>query len=507
MMWDSDNPAAQRHGQASLSAPPGCHGSGRGFTLTEMLVALAVMVLALAMVTSVFSITTKTAATSAAIADVEAIASNFADQLQQDLEGCDPSQSILVIHGRTQAAALTEDLRQAGQYYRVMTGDPDLAASSGFDPKFDSPADPNTNAYSDPRADILMFFTNRPTASKAPAISPGSYFQWSLYRGALQSPIQVVYGHAALDTAVQVGGAWQFADDLQHIQEVDDNGLSELPASRWHLARRQVLFNVFTGALYYGFQPAAYPRIWRCCADPAETGLAADAVRFDLPRYIQEFQPRQGATGSTNLATLSPYGVPVEGGFGGYSPDPALQWSTAPDEARLIWNVLFPGGIQQYHHVATVIEQPPAALQDNLGIHLAPGCVWFQVEFLLPEDPRNGREHPLSDQRRDTPRWVAVEPGQTYVFVPDSSENRALVEAQAAADPLNVSNLFPQRVATFMQLVPPGAVAYAPYNGPNTIDNRQIRMWPYAIRATIRVIDQRGRLEEPIVRSVVHRFR
>ena len=75
-------------------------GRRRAFTLTEMLVALAVMVLAMAMVTTVFSVTTKTASTSAAIADVEALSRNFADQITQDLEYCDPSQSILVIHGR-----------------------------------------------------------------------------------------------------------------------------------------------------------------------------------------------------------------------------------------------------------------------------------------------------------------------------------------------------------------------------------------------------------------------
>jgi hypothetical protein len=31
-------------------------------------------------------------------------------------------------------------------------------------------------------------------------------------------------------------------------------------------------------------------------------------------------------------------------------------------------------------------------------------------------------------------------------------------------------------------------------------------MWPYAIRVTVRVIDEKGRLDEPIVRSLVHWF-
>lgn len=288
---------------------------------------------------------------------------------------------------------------------------------------------------------------------------------------------------------------------MTHIEEVGANGLSELPANRWHLARRQILFNVFTGALYESFQNAAYPRVWRCYAHPtAETGLAADALRFDLPRYIQEFQPRPDP--HVDLAALSPYGVPP---LGAWVPPQALRWTGAADQAQLIWRVLYPGGIEQNHHVATVIEQPPAALADNLGLHLAPGCVWFQVEFLMPEDPRNGLEHPLSDQRRDTPRWVEVENGQTYVFVPDSHENRQLIESQALAAPTNVDSLTGDRVFTFKKLVPDN-LDLQPYLGLDTIDNRRIRMWPYAIRVTVRVIDQRGRLEQPILRSVVHRF-
>ncbi len=467
-----------------------------------MLVALAVMVLALAMVTSVFSITTKTAATSAAIADVEAIASNFADQLQQDLEWCDPSQSILVIHGRTQAAGLTEDQRQAGQYYRVMTGDPGLVDATQ-DPRFTITPPPQ---FSDPRADILMFFTNRPTASKAPADNPGSLFQWSLYRGAQQSPIQVVYGHAALDTAVQAGGGWQFANELQHIETNSSTDISPLPASRWHLARRQALLdpNTTNGDLqYYG-----YPRLWRCYSNPSsESDLAADAVRFDHVRYLQQFQPRQSATGFTDLATRSPYGVPPFGS-GGYTPPVNLWWDLSSSEPYLIQSALYYEGDPANHHVATVIEHPPAALQDNLGVHLAPGCVWFQVEFLLPEDPRNGRGHPLSDQRRDTPRWVAVEAGQTYVFVPDTSGNRELVERQivGSGNPADAP-ISGSRLDTFAQVVPPsGTTPLVDYAGLNTLRNREVRMWPYAIRVTIRVIDQRGRLEEPIVRSVVQRF-
>lgn len=494
---------------AALRVSSGLTRRAPAFTLTEMLVALAVMVLALAVVTSVFSVTTKTAATSAAIADVQTLVRNFAYQLQQDLEHCDPARSILVIHGRTQAAALTEELRQAGQYYRVMVGDPQVAEDSGFDPRFDVPADPNANAYSDPRADILMFFTNRPTASRAPATSPGALlnlFQDRLRRGAKVAPIQVVYGHAALAEPIRTSGGWQFPDDreLRHIESTDPaTVISRVPANRWHLSRRQALIDPNSPNADFQWDNS-YPRVWRCYSDPArEAGQAADSVRFNFPLLLEEFGPHTAGDMRPNVALLSPYG---------FSPDAppeipgGLRWTGMAGVFRdYILRMLYPYGDDTYHHVATVIERPPAELADNLGVHLLPGCVWFGVEILIPEDPRNGLDSPLSDQRRDTPRWVPIEPGQTYVFVPDTDENRKLVEAQALADPTNVDRLIGTRIQTFKKLVP-GNADLPGYDGPDTVENRRVRMWPYGIRVTVRVIDQRGRLERPIVRSVVHRF-
>jgi hypothetical protein len=152
-------------------------------------------------------------------------------------------------------------------------------------------------------------------------------------------------------------------------------------------------------------------------------------------------------------------------------------------------------------HFATVLNDPPADLRSNLGVQFLPGCAWFQVEFLMPEDPRNALDHPDQTQRSAMPRWVEVpDDGTTYVFVPDTSENRALI-ARDGLDPLtrNVrpgTRLFDfKRVDTTL--------------GPLEIDklsNRRVRLWPYAIRVTVRVFDTHGRLAEPLVRSFVHRF-
>jgi hypothetical protein len=167
------------------------------------------------------------------------------------------------------------------------------------------------------------------------------------------------------------------------------------------------------------------------------------------------------------------------------------------------------------HHVATVLEDVPVELQSNLGVHMLPGCVWFQVEFLMPEDPRNSAQYSDPDpthvsgitysSRSDMPRWTSINADPavgptTYVFVPDTQQNRDAVASQidVGGHPIN-------RLAQFGRLDQnPGNDAGSP--PVDVLQNRIIRMWPYAIRITIRVWDARGRLDEPIVRSIVHRF-
>jgi hypothetical protein len=168
------------------------------------------------------------------------------------------------------------------------------------------------------------------------------------------------------------------------------------------------------------------------------------------------------------------------------------------DVVRSINSLLYPGGRidpwleHPIKHIATVIENPPPELANNLGVQMLPGCAWFQVEFLMPEDPRNSLTYnnpndPTYAQRWDMPRWTQVDPGATYVFVPDTAANRDAV----AGDP----NLI--RLLTFAKVDP---------LQPQALTNQIVRMWPYAIRVTVRVFDRQGRLKEPIVRSIVHRF-
>ena len=485
--------------------------SRRAFTLVEMLVSLFVLVIALAIVTNVFSITNQTASTVAAVNDAQVAARAFMNELRADLEAVNTERSILVLEGRTQAAAHTPQDLQAGRYWRVLTGDPTLV-----DPAFDptGAANPANSQYSDPRADLLMFFRGPGKTSEAPpdpmaAIGGNNAqadFRRALQRGADTFDLQVMYGHAAVTNVRRVGGNFEWSpNSFDHIENT--NGLSALPLTRWNLVRRQAVLNEDPDA---AAQPAsvltafqqrgAFDRISRCVSgnNPAnslrDSGDGVDE-NFSLSTYLELFGPTPPMATFSNLAArLSPYkfdptgSAPAGGG-------PA--WSPT-DLRRAIWSVMYNNSDPTDHHFATILESPPVELRSNLGLHRLPGCAWFQVEFLMPEDPRNSADHPDPAQRAETLRWVEVPAGATYVFVPDTPENRRLVESQ---NPENDNRL--KSFGLVVPLPPPPPPTAV---GENTASNRFVRMWPYAIRVTVRVFDPRGRLSHPVERSLIHRF-
>ncbi len=517
------------------------------FTLTEMLVSLFVIVIAITIVANVFRFTTETAATSAAIAEVEGVLRAFTHEIEEDLNHCDPTQSFLYIHGRNQVAGRTENDRIANLRYRILTGDPSLVGSTAVDPRLDSNstvmAAPGSALaqYSDPRADILAFFTQRPLASRAPATaSPGSFnasqqFQLSLQRGAKISPAFVTYGHAAFAKVSgddRNGYTWGVPTHIETSNPYAANAaLSPIPAAQWHLARRQALIedvstgqsNNSTPVAFIGDGTGAanlddFTRILRCfneSPNPASTLLAGDAVSFRLRDYLKLLSPDAPNATSWIMSSVPPPG------WNPYSD--AMPLNAPPrfsDALELVEGLIYPQGAQgitQYHHVATVVNDPPQGVQNNLGLQLLPGCAWFQVELLLPEDPRNSAEHPDGRQRDDTPRWVSVPPGETYAFVPDTAANRTYVGSQITQttpvraigrysmfkpywDPTNSDGDLNIAIGNVDDLT------ITPSGGAPIVNPRPVRMWPYAIRITVRVFDAKGRLAEPITRSIVHRF-
>jgi prepilin-type N-terminal cleavage/methylation domain-containing protein len=492
---------AARH-NATPHARRAARAAARGFSLIEMMVALGVLVVAMAVVSNIFALTARTAGTAVAISELQARARDFELNLQRDFAAINPAESFLMLVGETQAAALTDGELEAGRYHRVLVGDP-TAVPNNYDPRYANIADPEDDQYSDLRTDLMMFVTQRPSVSRAPATATGGLgaFQESLQGGMRVSPVLAVYGHAAFANAKPkpAGGfVWPNPGSERHIftgNSGDRTQLSPIPASQWHLSRRALLVEnrLPTGTT----PPDTLPLMrWNRSAGEALalkqsqplSDYAGDSIDLHLDRILEQFSPNPSA---------GVLGVP--GGNGPLATENPYVFSNWPGAMRnLLWDLLYlGGGNNPDRHIATVIENPPPELSANLSVQGISGCAWFQVEFLMPEDPRNSVDHPIADQRDDMPHWVELTPGQTYVFVPDTAENRALVAGQVdAGGAPDVGT----RLSLFGRVIPKGYVDL------NTAANRKIRMWPYAIRVTMHLYDPQGRLDAPIVRSVVHRF-
>jgi len=458
------------------------------FTLVEMLVSLAVLSLALTVVGVVFTVTVDTTRQAAAYSEVQNRMRHLVREIQEDLAACNPSRSVLLLVGRTQPAALTQADLDARRFHRVLIGDP--AQATGYDPETAPLAN---DQYSDPRADILMFLTDRPTVSKAPPLDPttsGDLAQ-AAREGARFSPTMVVYGHAALAQPSFDGVNFDYpaAASGVHIQNtIAGTTLSRIPADQWHLSRRATIIAPTRDDITPPLPLSTVARdavvVGRPHLNTFLGTLPGDVVAFDLPRFFRMLEPMGGWQ---YLDEPAVYKRPYQ--FGTVTSLPT--WDLRIRDR--VESLLYAGwpGAANVRHMATVVPNPPVELAGNLGLHMLPGCAWFQVEFLMPEDPRNSLEYDTTNpydlstaQRHDMPRWTQVRPGDGYLFVPNTPPNcDAIVGSLREADFGRLNPVLPDIAA-----------------------NKRFRTWPYAIRITVRAYDPRGRLAEPLVRVIEHRF-
>lgn len=490
----------------ALAAPRVARRRRAAFTLVEMLVSIAVLSVALTIVGWVFSYTARAAGQSAAYSETLAYLRQVTTQLEEDLRNVDPAQSVLVLVGRTQPAALSRDDIDAAVYYRLLVGDPN-AVPAGYDPAtatdLDIPGDPLNSQYSDPRADILMFFTNRPTASTAPPPNPDASnpFAVALANGARLAPVQVVYGHAALGSPAPSGVSWAFPPDsaLRHIEQTvtiaGSANISALPLIDWRLARRQVIIDPNAPATKLTFDDTDWTRISRCDPNADSLGLPGDAAELNYSEFLRDLSPDSFTLADdVGPAAYTPYAFDVASG--GYPP-----WNS--EFVSRVYSLLYPSGNTANRHIATVLDDTPVDLRTNRGVQMLAGCVWFQVEFLMPEDARNSLAWPndpnARSHRTDMPRWSVVEPGATYAFVPDTEANRRVIREQSPG-----ANQSTDRLWTYSRLDQDPLKHLD--TGKYAVEQRVVRMWPYAIRVTVRAIDPRNRLDGPITRTIVHRF-
>lgn len=563
----------------------------RAFTLVEMMVSLVVIIIVLAIVTNVFAIATQTTQTAQAITDVQTQLDGIVRELEADLRGVKTDRSVLLIYGRTQAAALTEADRQANKYYRFFTGDPEVPVDT-FDPTRDPlPATPTAGSYaaqfSNARADLMMFFTERPTQTAVPVETGGpanvNAFQRSLAFGAKGSPVQVVYGHAAIATVrpeISGGEVTGYElDQVRHIEQIrvnqgnqDRNLRSILPLSEWVVARRALIVEPILPPDSASAQNIALTRRVPSAsfqggnnADPLASVLvqarpanafsvaggpsserAPDSIPFDMTTFLRILDPNP-AYDAGSLRTADNSNADVSSYFGNRTPEPATvrrsrvaqaspyRWRTqgatfSPNvvggapwqkfsnvngfvDVDPVLDAFFPpdgvnaDGIgpeeRSFRHFATAIKEPPAALRGNLNMQRLRACAWFQVEFLMPEDPRNAWDHPDGQARSGMPRWIAVPDGDYYVFVPDSRDNRTQLETQLPTP--GQTNRW-RAAPPNSRLQQFGVITPLPNGKDEELRDRRVRTWPYAVRVTMRMFDSKGVLKDPITRTFEHWF-
>ena len=258
-----------------------------------------------------------------------------------------------------------------------------------------------------------------------------------------------------------------------------------------------------------------------------------ELIAFDVDTFLAGFQPGQ-LPGGASAALLDPYAR--LNGWVQWDSVP-VNWSTLGASfslAQSLRSLIFPDASELYHMIGTVLRDTPVELRSNQGVQLLPGCAWFQVEILMPEDPRNSISYvepiptgivpppiPFS-ARADFQRWTEVPavsgqtPLQPFVFVPDTPENRNVLQQQvthASGWWSALTGFLPQRLLDSFARVDQDpskeAVGAAPPTTPESlVGSRVVRTWPYAIRVTVHAFDPKGRLpaDQPVVRSVVHRF-
>jgi len=311
----------------------------RGFTLAELVVAVALLALMLLLAGQVFSITVKSTGQATALTTVNQRLRLLEQTLREDLSHVRRETSMLVIAGHPVKAYWTKSGRDADDASKDPT--------DGYDHIADPDREDDDGNMIAPRADVLMFFTMRKGQSV-------------IYPGMTSHLQQVVYGHANLmeyraDPTSSTGFRSNWDSKTDQFPDVGgDSPPTARPASAWHLSRRAVLV---TSAMPP--DPGQYngrnDRPWETSLPftdlespnsdgdyPIPSGLVDVVADFDYPRFV-----------------LSPAQLP-----------PAPDWQSRDWLPRSILDPTL-----------------PAPLSDRIGAYFMAHCASLKVEWTV-DDPR-----------------------------------------------------------------------------------------------------------------------
>lgn len=479
-----------------------CRSARAGFTLMELMVAVAILIGIMAMVGTIFATASKASGKATASTTLYRHLDQVVSMIADDLAAT-PNTTVMGIAGKQLLAFETQA---------------DFEAENGR--PLNMPAD---FEYLH-RADVLMLFTQR---DQDPYLfDPGQGNIAPLFA----STKQVVYGHADLGR-LNLDGTM----DTSKIKFLETGG--QRVAAKWHLGRRVVHFleqnqSVPTGATHYlSAMPLGLTNNNRQLTRDEFLFGQADVVWGawgDANAGFYSLLPSGGLFQYFNSTAIAPYswwfytgwtggqygirlaGSSVDSGYlydgsywwqwnGGwqrfeYDPtgvraanEPVTPPPTDPRPSpfyvqQVLNNLpanLFYDASTTYRR--TVVDpEPPVGVPNAMAGYFLPGCSDFKVEYTY-DDPR---EMPL------------VADGNGNLGHPD----------QVSYDGVNTADGLPDPMPVRWHTVGNGEqIVWSRLSSPT--DPTDPRRWPRAIRVTVRAWDPAGRLEEPVIRTIVHTWR
>jgi len=484
-----------------------------GFTLAELVVAVGILALMMALAGEMFSIAVRSTGQATALTNVSQRLRMVEQTLREDLAHVSRDSSLLVIMGNPTRNYWT----QAG----YEADDADKDPSDGYPHVADPEREEVVNGrlrMVPPRADILMFVTQRRGVRSA------------VFTDVTSNAQQVVYGHALqteyrFDATAESGyrseidpndvvpkNRFQFRgeEEMRQFPLIERHEPSPVPASQWHLARRSVLLTNDAPPQ----QPDPDGRVW------ADTQLfdAAPGPDGDWPLLA----------GLTDVVGLFDYnGVLLPG-----IPAPFH------GESSQTWNRLVKGGKATDYLVRgkwarrSVLDlTPPAPIGDRIASYFLPNCASFKVEWtvdpaLYESDPENVPGRGAGDRVLWFDSDYTIDASRVYQTM--KRELDRLEEVKGQAEPIEAQR-YQRRVYQIERLrtifADHSRLRFPPDNNGNYDDipglfwyPRLVKLagsepavdvngdpltvpdavYPYALRITIDVFDENLRLDRPV---------
>ena len=359
-----------KHGWLQSNRTPGMPADSSehrvGFSLVELIVAMGILVLMMALAGQVFSVTVRSTGQATALTTVNQDLRAFERMLREDLRHVHAGSSLIVIEANPINAYWTQDGRDSDS-----NGDP----SDGYPHLSDSEREDADGNMLPPRADILMLFTARTATS---ATNPG-----------VSSDLQqVVYGHARLGEYEPVDGGSQpyaFVPDPEAFPVLEDGvvpglpdpeAVSPTPADQWHLANRRVLLMETPAPLASTGAPGWIRPDEPDCGDGIPCSDDEGNYRpFDAHRILQG-ETDVVSEFSFDEMVLTPANPPQPNG-----------WTTTGKKAWYLPAIFNGLGTRPFARSELDLT-PPAPVGDRIGHYFLPHCLSFKVEWALdPRDP------------------------------------------------------------------------------------------------------------------------